>query len=1092
MNRLFGVPMTDIMIALLIVLGVALGSVVWVVLRNRVMFVIGVRNIPRRRAQTILIVVGLMLSTLIISAAFSIGDTVNYSITNQGYERLHSIDETVQVKTGSDNNFSITAPSALPIPQAQAEQFITAFRQLPRVDGVVGVLHGTAPVANQRTGLNERNVIVSGADPAQTQGFPDIESTGGQQLSLAALASDEVYVDSVLADNIEAKAGDRITIFVGGQPQQFTIRQIVKERTLAGSAAGGDGGVAMPLARAQELFSRPDQIDYIAVSNDGGVRDGVAASGTVTKALNDKLADLGGGRWGADHTKKTLVDAAEQASSFLTTFFVILGLFSIAAGMLLIFLIFIMLAAERKVEMGMTRAVGTKRRHLMQMFLSEGMAYNVIAAAVGCALGIAVSLAMVQVMAILFSAFNLSIIFHVEPRSLIVSYSLGVVLTFLTVTFSSWRIGALNIVSAIRDMPDPPADEQRPHWRLSVGGILAYMRWLLVKPAGLRGWLRGIGLLVLAGLLGALAGLLATTAVALGTGTVAAGAGAVLLMLLAFVVGGGALVGLGIALSTLFRAAPPLLAGGAVLVAIGLGTSQAFPYMAGVTLLVIGVALLVRSLGLPARPTYTGMGVALLLYWLLGAGDRIPPHGLNGGFEMFFLSGVAMVTASTFVLIYNADLLLKLLALTGGRFSRLTPSIKTAVAYPLANKFRTGMTIAMISLVTFALVMMATMNANFNRAFSSDDALGGYDVLVRQNPNNQFSDLEAELQSRSHDTSAIVTADNVRVANLSASMAHQVGEPTTGDNAGFGRYPVYGMSTSFMKNNGLKLQARAAGFSSDRDVWQSLQQHPDEAVIDGGAIAGNGGFSFGGAGFTLSHVKNEDTTFAPIRLQVRNAATGATREVTVIGIITTKASELYRGLFLSPTTFDSVFTQPQTTFNLVKLAPGTDARATAHDIERALLSDGAQAQSMRKIIDDQQRLSQGFSYLIQGFMGLGLFVGIAAVGVIAFRTVVERRQQIGMLRAIGYTRGAVALSFVMESSFVALLGILSGIGLGILLANQLLSSSNIGPNIISGFYIPWIEIVGIGLFAFLASLVMTIIPSRQASSLPIAEALRYE
>ena len=38
--------------------------------------------------------------------------------------------------------------------------------------------------------------------------------------------------------------------------------------------------------------------------------------------------------------------AAGQAASFLTTFFVILGLFAIAAGMMLIFLIFVMLAAE--------------------------------------------------------------------------------------------------------------------------------------------------------------------------------------------------------------------------------------------------------------------------------------------------------------------------------------------------------------------------------------------------------------------------------------------------------------------------------------------------------------------------------------------------------------------------------------------------------------------------------------------------------------------------------------------------------------------------------------------------------------------------
>ena len=37
-------------------------------------------------------------------------------------------------------------------------------------------------------------------------------------------------------------------------------------------------------------------------------------------------------------------------------------------------------------------------------------------------------------------------------------------------------------------------------------------------------------------------------------------------------------------------------------------------------------------------------------------------------------------------------------------------------------------------------------------------------------------------------------------------------------------------------------------------------------------------------------------------------------------------------------------------------------------------------------------------------MGLGLIVGVAALGVISARSVVERRQQIGVLRAIGFRR----------------------------------------------------------------------------------------
>ena len=43
-----------------------------------------------------------------------------------------------------------------------------------------------------------------------------------------------------------------------------------------------------------------------------------------------------------------------------------------------------------------------------------------------------------------------------------------------------------------------------------------------------------------------------------------------------------------------------------------------------------------------------------------------------------------------------------------------------------------------------------------------------------------------------------------------------------------------------------------------------------------------------------------------------------------------------------------------------------------------------------------------FNRLIQGFLGLGLIVGVAALGVISARAVVERRQQIGVMRAIGF------------------------------------------------------------------------------------------
>ena len=59
--------------------------------------------------------------------------------------------------------------------------------------------------------------------------------------------------------------------------------------------------------------------------------------------------------------KRRLLDEADLAGSVVTSFFLIFSMFSIVVGILLIFLIFVMLAAARRSEMGMARAVGAKR-----------------------------------------------------------------------------------------------------------------------------------------------------------------------------------------------------------------------------------------------------------------------------------------------------------------------------------------------------------------------------------------------------------------------------------------------------------------------------------------------------------------------------------------------------------------------------------------------------------------------------------------------------------------------------------------------------------------------------------------------------------
>ncbi|MEC9013646.1 MAG: FtsX-like permease family protein, partial [Chloroflexota bacterium] len=173
-----------------------------------------------------------------------------------------------------------------------------------------------------------------------------------------------------------------------------------------------------------------------------------------------------------------------------------------------------------------------------------------------------------------------------------------------------------------------------------------------------------------------------------------------------------------------------------------------------------------------------------------------------------------------------------------------------------------------------------------------------------------------------------------------------------------------------------------------------------------------------------------------------------------------------------------------------------------HDIEPLIHSGAGQSIGyfneikpvgaiLSELVDEIAGANRAFNYLFTSFMGLGLMVGIAALGVVSLRAVVERRQQIGVLRAIGYRRGMVQLSFLTESSFVVIMGVAIGVGLGTVISYNIVKDIQEDLETVR-FSIPWLQIGIIVAIAYVFSLVTTYMPSRQASRIYPAEALRYE
>ena len=92
MEKLFGIEMNHLAISLASLMVIISLSTLLLALRNRVLLKMALRNIPRRKSQTILIIVGLMLSTTIIMSALSIGDSINSAIRIGAFRALGETD----------------------------------------------------------------------------------------------------------------------------------------------------------------------------------------------------------------------------------------------------------------------------------------------------------------------------------------------------------------------------------------------------------------------------------------------------------------------------------------------------------------------------------------------------------------------------------------------------------------------------------------------------------------------------------------------------------------------------------------------------------------------------------------------------------------------------------------------------------------------------------------------------------------------------------------------------------------------------------------------------------------------------------------
>lgn len=166
-------------------------------------------------------------------------------------------------------------------------------------------------------------------------------------------------------------------------------------------------------------------------------------------------------------------------------------------------------------------------------------------------------------------------------------------------------------------------------------------------------------------------------------------------------------------------------------------------------------------------------------------------------------------------------------------------------------------------------------------------------------------------------------------------------------------------------------------------------------------------------------------------------------------------------------------------------------------IRNAVTTFSLTASSISETIDQANKVFSVVQIVLMFFGVIALIV--SAIGMFNTMTIalLERTEEIGIMKSIGASPTSVSLMFIMESTLMGFLGSLMGVGLGLIggwVLNFLFNviATRFGGNTANLFYSPiWFIGAVIGFGAFVGFLT-GVIPARNAAKTDALEALRYK
>jgi putative ABC transport system permease protein len=289
------------------------------------------------------------------------------------------------------------------------------------------------PVVTTMINVGDRPVLTIGINPEDATRLYRVSLEEGRLLRQGE--KDSVIFGATTAATLGIGVNDTVTL----SAQQGVVGK--KFRVVGLLRAIGTGelniGCFLTLDVAQELVNKKGYVSNILV-----VLEDPNLGESLEETFREMFEDANIVR------QEEIMRQIDRVMSVINGVLLALGSVSLAVGALGILNTVMMSVHERRREIGMLKAVGAERWHVLFLFLSEALIISIIGGVIGCGLGLAGVYLIQWLVSIM--GLNLTVPLLVAPEVLIGAFLMAITIGLFAGLYPSWKAANVPPVEALR------------------------------------------------------------------------------------------------------------------------------------------------------------------------------------------------------------------------------------------------------------------------------------------------------------------------------------------------------------------------------------------------------------------------------------------------------------------------------------------------------------------------------------------------------------------------------------------------------------------------------------------------------------------